>query len=84
MEVVVYTRYKNLPFYIKKYITVCKDFFILNNVYYYIYNILKINDYLYQFHFKNIILRFIKNYDMQITLKILNPTALQRKVSCLL
>ena len=31
-----------------------------------------------------IILRFIKNYDMQITLKILNPTALQRKVSCLL
>ena len=36
MEVVVYTRYRNLPFYIKKYITVCKDFFILNNVYYYI------------------------------------------------
>lgn len=84
MEIIIYTRYKKMPFYIKKNITVCKNFFILNNVYYFIYNILKINDYLYQFHFKNIIIRFIKNYDMQITLKILNPTAIQRKLSCLI
>ena len=79
MEVIVYTRYRKVPFYIKKCITICKNFFILNNIYYNIYNILKINDYLCQFHFKNIIMRFITKYDMQ---KVLNAEALQ--CNCLL
>ena len=84
MDVDIYVRYYCLPFYTKKSITIYKNYLILNNLYYSTCNILKINDYLYQFHFQNITLRFITNLDMQITLRVMNPTAIEQKLSCLL
>jgi len=84
MNVDVYVRYYSLPFYIKKKITICKNYLIFNGLYYSTCNILKINEYLCQFHFKNITLRFITNSDMQTTLRIMNPTAIQQKLNGLL
>jgi len=84
MDLDVYVRYYYLPFYIKKTITVCNNFLMLNNYHYNMCNILKINEYLFQIHFKNITFRFVTNLNLQLTLRKLNPTAIERKLSCML